>query len=116
MKSFIERLMFPYRTYTDPPMTLFPKKIKTGFICTMNVTENDMKKLGYRQFIETNEMFLTAIFGSVTTLLSFDTYQFVNYSQMVADRFDVKKKEKRRKEIFPSDCEKAYNIGRWLAK
>jgi len=32
MKSFMERLMFPYSTYTDPPGTLFPRNIRTGFI------------------------------------------------------------------------------------
>ena len=30
MQSFLERLVFPYLTYTDPPETLFPKKIHTG--------------------------------------------------------------------------------------
>ena len=39
MRSFLERLLFPYFTYTDPPQSLFPKKIPTGFIYTMNVTE-----------------------------------------------------------------------------
>src|SRR5664279_2077769 len=28
MKSFLERLLFPYSTYTDPPGSLFPGKIK----------------------------------------------------------------------------------------
>jgi multimeric flavodoxin WrbA len=32
MKSFMERLMFPYSTYTDPPGTLYSRKIRTGFI------------------------------------------------------------------------------------
>src|SRR3990170_290755 len=39
MKSFMERLMFPYLTYTDPPGTLFARKIRTGYIYTLNVTE-----------------------------------------------------------------------------
>jgi multimeric flavodoxin WrbA len=29
MRSFLERWLFPYLTYTDPPQTLFPKKIRT---------------------------------------------------------------------------------------
>jgi len=40
----MERLMFPYLTYTDPMKSLFPKKINTGFIYTMNVTEEQMKE------------------------------------------------------------------------
>ena len=27
MQSFLERLVFPYLTYTDPPAVSFPKKI-----------------------------------------------------------------------------------------
>ncbi|MCK4985328.1 MAG: flavodoxin family protein, partial [Desulfobacterales bacterium] len=41
MRSFMERLLFPYRPYADerdPRQSLFPKKIPTGFIYTMNVT------------------------------------------------------------------------------
>ena len=29
MRSFMERMIFPYFTYTNPPESLFPRKIKT---------------------------------------------------------------------------------------
>ncbi len=32
MRSFMERLLFPYLTYTKPPQSLFPNRIKTWFI------------------------------------------------------------------------------------
>ena len=51
MRSFMERLLFPYMTYTDPPQSLFPKKIHTGFIYTMNVPEEQMKECGYGQHL-----------------------------------------------------------------
>ena len=35
MQSLLERLLFPYLTYTDPPGSLFPNKIPIGFIYTM---------------------------------------------------------------------------------
>ena len=50
------------------------------------------------------------------TLFSFDTYQFDDYSKMVADRFDANKKAKRRKEIFPIDCKKAFDMGARMGK
>ncbi|MCX5799113.1 MAG: flavodoxin family protein, partial [Proteobacteria bacterium] len=50
------------------------------------------------------------------SLLSFDTYQFKDYSKVVAGRFDPEKKAKRRKEIFPKDCEKAFDMGARFAK
>lgn len=115
MRSFMERLIFPYVTYTEPPNTLFPKKINTGFIYTMNITEERVKE-SCGQHLDINEMFLKRIFGATESLLSFDTYQFKDYSKVVADRFDPEKKAKRRKEIFPKDCEKAFEMGVRFAK
>jgi len=34
-RSLIERLCFPFMTYTDPPGSLFPRKVKTALIATM---------------------------------------------------------------------------------
>ena len=111
MQSFMERLVFPYLTYTDPPESLFPKKIRTGFIYTMGVTEELIKEIGYHQRFTNTENFLTRIFGSSEMLLSFDTYQFEDYSKYVSSRFDPENKLKRRKEIFPKDCQKAFEMG-----
>jgi len=112
MRSFMERLMFPYLTYTDPPQSLFPRKIHTGFIYTMNATEEQMKDFGFGQHLSLNEMLLQMIFGASETLFCFDTYQFKDYSMVVSDRFDPEKKAKRRDEIFPKDCEKALEMGK----
>ena len=111
MRSFLERLIFPYLTYTDPIQSLFPKKIRTGFIYTMNVTEEDMHKRGYDWYFNLNETFLRMIFGTAESIFCCDTYQFKDYSKMVADRFDEAKKAKRHKEVFPLDCKKAYEVG-----
>jgi multimeric flavodoxin WrbA len=115
MRSFMERLLFPYLTYTDPPQSLFPKKIKTGFIYTMNVPEDLMKKWGYPQLFVNHERILKMIFGSSEYMCSFDTYQFKDYSKVVATRFDPVKKAQRRKKIFPIDCDKAFDMGARLA-
>jgi multimeric flavodoxin WrbA len=111
MKSFMERLLFPYLTYTDPPQTLFPGKISTGFVYTMNVPEEMMKEWGYVQNFKRTEMTMQRIFGSSESLVSCDTYQFEDYSKYVADRFDPVKKAARHKEVFPLDCKKAFEMG-----
>ena len=116
MGSFIERLMFPYRTYTDPPRSLFPKKIRTGFVYTMNATEAAVKTRGYDRHLDFNETIMRDIFGSSESLFSFDTYQFDDYSKVLADRFDADNKAKRRRDIFPGDCEKAFEMGVRFAK
>lgn len=115
MKSFLERLMFPYFTYTDPPGSLFPKKIPTAFIYTMNVDKNTMHGRQYDKHISLNETFLTTAFGSTETLCSFDTLQFEDYSKIYAPRFNVEKKLKNRQENFPIDSQKAFAIGVRLA-
>jgi len=111
MKSFLERLLFPYVTYTDPPQSLFPCKISTGFIYTMNVPEDVMEEWGYVQNFNRTQMVLQRIFGVSEMLVSCDTYQFEDYAKYVADRFDPVMKAKRRKEIFPLDCQKAFEMG-----
>ncbi len=116
MKSFMERLLFPYNKYSEPYQTLFPKKINTGFIYTMNQTKAETKVTGIVQHCRINEILLRFTFGASETLMSYDTYQFEDYSKVIADRFDVNKKAKRRKEVFPKDCEKAFEMGVRFAK
>ena len=114
-KSFMERLTFPYLAYTDPPQSLFPRKIRTAVIYTMNVGEAQMKEYGYEAHVALNERVLRTVFGASEWLCSCDTYQFEDYSKMVAPRFDAEKKAKRRAEIFPEDCQKAFALGARIA-
>ena len=116
MRSFMERLLFPHLTYTDPPQSLFPRRIKTGFVYTMNTTEEQMKERGYVQLFSLHEVVLRMIFGASEYMCSFDTYQFDDYSKMVSGRFDPEKKAQRRREIFPKDCEKAFEMGARFAR
>jgi len=111
MKSFMERLLFPYSTYTDPPGSLFPRKIKTGFIYTMGLTEKMMEKMGYVPYFKRHDMILKRIYGDSEYMCCFDTYQFDDYSKVLATRFDPVKKKQRHEEVFPLDCQKAFEMG-----
>jgi hypothetical protein len=82
----------------------------------MNVTEKQMKALEFDQHPRLNEKVLKLIFGSSESLFSFDTYQFKDYSKVVAERYDVEQKKKRRREVFPIDCEKAFEMGARFSK
>jgi len=115
MKSFMERSLFPYTTYTNPYTSIFPKKIKAGFIYTMNVPEEMMQEMGYMQQFKLHQMTLQRIYGDSEYICSFDTYQFEDYSKVLSTRFDPVKKTKRREEIFPVDCQKAFDMGARLA-
>ena len=111
LRSFIERLLFPYLVYTMPPQTLYPKKINIGMIYTMNCPEDFAPKVGYDKLFSSNEQVMNMILGKAESLMSYDTYQFEDYSKVVADGIDEAKKRKRREEVFPADCENAFNLG-----
>lgn len=115
MRAFMERLLYPYVVYeTDPPVP-FKKRISTGLIYTMGATEDQMKQLGYEQHFMFSEMFMKHIFGSSETLFVTDTYQFEDYSRYVSTLFNEDEKLKRREEIFPIDCQKAFELGKRIA-
>jgi multimeric flavodoxin WrbA len=110
MRSFIERLAFPYLVYDENRSSLFSKKLPVGFIYTMGANESFMKYLSIDQHIKLNEMFLSRLFGFSESLVVTDTYQFDDYSKYVSS-FNVEEKTKRREEVFPIDCEKAFDLG-----
>jgi multimeric flavodoxin WrbA len=116
MRSFMERYIFPFLVYSTDLRSLFPKNIPIGYIYTMNITEDLFEAFGLHKVIELNERVAARIFGYSESLYSTDTYQFDDYSKYVADRFDPVEKAKRRKEVFPQDCEKAFEMGARFVK
>ncbi len=114
-RSFIERLLYPYLAYTDPPQSIFKRKLRAALVYTMNVTEEDMKKRGYAQHLGILEMVTKLIFGSLETLHCFDTLMVDDYSKIYAPRFDPAMKAASRKKVFPEDCRRAVELGGRLA-
>ena len=116
MRSFMERLLFPYLVYTDPPGSLFDRKIATAFIYTMNVSERLMKEHNYPVHIGLNENVLGRTFGRAESLCSFETLQFEDYGKMVFNYFDPEERKERRRTVFPEDCRKAFELGSRLVQ
>lgn len=78
----------------------------------MNVPEEYLDNVGYKQmFLTTIENPLKRTYGEVETLLVTDTYQFDDYSKYETSAFDAEAKKKRREEVFPKDCKKAFDMG-----
>lgn len=114
-RSFLERLLFPYLTYTVPYGTLFPRQIKTGFIYTMNVPEERSKEFGYEYIIKSQERYMQLLLGSAESLCAFDTCQVDDYSKVVIESFDPIHKARRRTEVLPLECKRAFELGQRLA-
>jgi multimeric flavodoxin WrbA len=112
VRSFLERLLFPLFTYTDPPRSLFSRQLPVGVIYTMGIPEERTDELALWPHLAIPEKFLGLIFNHpVERLASFDTFQFDEYSKYVADRFDPVHKANRRREVFPKDCAQARALG-----
>lgn len=116
MRSFLERLLFPYLVYDQNYSSLFNKKIHTAFIYTMNVNEERMLSAGYDYNLTLNAKVLERTLGASEWLCANDTCQFDDYGKYESSAFDAAAKVKRHKEVFPSDCEKAFALGKKLAK
>ncbi len=111
MRSFLERLLFAPLIYSNPPRT-----IKTATIYTMNVNEERCEQMGYPAMFEYTETTLTRAFGAeAETLCCFDTLQFADYSKVTMEYMDPAHKAQRRAEIFPQDCQRAFELGSRLA-
>jgi len=112
----MERYIFPYLVYSANPQSLYPKNIHVGYIYTLGAPEEYLDAFGFRKVIELNEGVATRIFGYSESMYSADTYQFDDYSKYVSDRFDPAEKAEKRAEVFPHDCEKAFEMGKRFVK
>ena len=114
-RAFLERLFFPYYKYSKNGESLFPRLIQSALIYTMNVSEEIVKKAAYDRHFTLTRMSLEMIFGECELLLSSDTLQYDDYDKYESEAFDEKAKLKRRKEEFPKECKRAFELGIRLA-
>jgi len=114
-RGFLERLLFPFMTYTNPVMSLAPIPLRAGLIYTMNCDQQRAAEFGYPQHLLRIEETMLKVFKSVESAWSYDTLQFSDYSKYVADRFDPEKKTQRRATEFKLDCDRAFDLGKWVA-
>lgn len=114
MRCFIERLTFPFFEYKEGYPSIAPKKLHTAMIYTMNVTEELANQM-YLDMFNRTEFMIETVFTKPTRILSCDTYQFNDYDKYVVETFDKNKKLKQKKEQFPKDLQKAYELGIQMA-
>ena len=114
-RSFMERLLFAPMIYTKPPSSTFPRKIKTGLIYTMNVTEQGSHDRNYPVLYQTTEGYFARILGHAETLCVYDTCQFPDFSKVIMDYADPEYKIDRKQNVLPKECQKAFSFGKQLA-
>lgn len=110
-RAFLERLCFPYNNYAKDMRTLFPRRISTALIYTMNVSEDMLAAMGYDRHFALTRMILERHFGACEMLLSTDTLQYGDYTKYESEKFDREAKAKRHAGVFPQDCKRAFELG-----
>ncbi|MFH1207983.1 MAG: flavodoxin family protein [Candidatus Omnitrophota bacterium] len=111
MRSLIERLVFPFYTYTDPSVSLFPGKMRVGILYALGTTEKMAVQLGWDRSLNETGAMMGRVLGPAETLQVYDTLQFDDYSKYVATRFDPAQKAARRRDVFPKDLRRAFEMG-----
>ncbi|MDV2481867.1 flavodoxin family protein [Methanoculleus sp. Wushi-C6] len=114
MRSFMERLLFPYLIYTRPPRSLFHGRGRAAFIYTMNAPEAVARE-NYAAHIRENRSALERLFGRTESLCSFETLQFEDYDMVDSGYFDPEERRERYRTVFPEDCRRAFELGVRLA-
>ena len=109
----LERMWFSNHSYNKDRGSVYGKKIKTGFIFTMNVDKKlcDQMYQGLFNRISSN---MSHIFGSCEILPVYNTIQVSDYSKYDMNCFDLNKKYEDRQELFPEELKQAYNLGKRL--
>ena len=117
MRSFLERLLFQYLRYTKKKPHIHLQTFTHSLVYTMNCPEAFISRVGYDEYFKQNEQRMRFLGSEKTeTLCSYETLQFEDYSLVDAEMFDVEARQKRHREIFPQDLQKAYELGVRLAR
>jgi multimeric flavodoxin WrbA len=109
-RSFLERFLFPGITYNKDRTPTYPKRIKVGWVFTMNAPGEF-----YKDFFGGLVATADRIIGESEYAMAYQTQQFEDYSKYAATMFDVDAVKKRHVEQFPDDCKAAYEMGKRLS-
>jgi len=110
-RAFLERLCFPYLKYSKVVPSLFPRRINTAMIYTMNAPDQILQRIGYDRMFAMTQMMLGMHFGACELFLSSDTLQYSDYDKYEAEAFDKNAKLQRHTKVFPDDCKRAFALG-----
>jgi multimeric flavodoxin WrbA len=110
-RAFLERLLFPSMTYDRDRVPQYPKRIKVGWVFTMNAPG-----AAYTALFEGLVGLAGRLLGDSEHTIAFQTQQFDDYSRYAASQFDVEAVKRRHIEQFPLDCQAAFDMGRRLAE
>ena len=110
LRSFLERLLFPGVNYDQERTLAYPKRVKVGWVFTMNAPGEI-----YKDFFAGLVGLTDRIIGASEYVMAFHTKQFEDYTKYKSGMFDAAMIQKRHLEQFPLDCQAAAEMGKRLA-
>ena len=111
MRTFLERLAFPWLSYNDYSMTA-PKKMPVVLMETMNGTPERNNSQGYGSM----EYCIATALGQPEHLIAYNTYQVKDYSRFELAGFSEEVKRQYRDENWEKDLQEAFDTGRRMAE
>lgn len=110
MRSFLERLAFPWLSYNDYSLTAV-KRMPVLLVETMNGLPDRNNSNGYG----TIEPCIKAALGEPKRLFAYNTYQVKAYDRFELASFSEVAKRQYREEHWNDDLQKAYDAGKSMA-
>ena len=111
MRSFLERLTFPWLSYNDYSLTA-PRRMPVVLLETMNGTPERNNSNGYG----TMEWPIANALGEPERLVAYNTYQVKDYARYELAGFSEEAKRRYRDEHWQHDLQQAREAGRRMAE
>ncbi len=111
MRTFLERLAFPWLSYNDYSMTA-PKRMPVVLLETMNGLPNRNNSQGFGSM----EYCIANALGQPDKLYAYNTYQVKNYANFELGGFSEEAKRQYREEHWEEDLQKAFEAGKRMAE
>jgi len=111
MRALIERLTFQYISYRKDGSSFFGRRMPVGLVIAMNISDSYLDRSGYSAKFKAYAALFERFIGPVKTLLCTETLQTNDYGKYELTMFDEAARKKRRQEVFPQDCKKAFELG-----
>lgn len=111
MRTFLERLAFPWLSYNDYSMTA-PKRMPVVLMETMNGLPERNNSQGYGSM----EYCIQTALGEPEHLVAYNTYQVKNYERFELASFSEEAKRQWRDEHWEQDLQKAFDAGKQMAE
>ena len=111
MRTFLERLAFPWLSYNDYSMTA-PKRMPVVFIETLNglPDRNNSRGLG------TMEWCIASALGEPERIVAYNTTQVAKYENYELGSFSEEAKHAWRDAHWAEDLQKAFDAGKQMAE